>query len=163
MSSLRVDNLKDIPDPLTIGVSFKSGTIEQSGRESPILTCQDPGRHILALIAMYLFIYLLTKIPETYKLSLTMTTIPTRLARAATSSTSSVHQRKRVLDLYREWMRGVRLLSSLTLLPSCHFFLTSHRRHLKSAHYTPSTSRHLQCAPSFATALRRTAMRPTRS
>lgn len=37
-----------------------------------------------------------------------MTTIPTRLARTATVSTSSVHQRKRVLDLYREWMRGVR-------------------------------------------------------
>jgi NADH dehydrogenase (ubiquinone) 1 alpha subcomplex subunit 6 len=39
-----------------------------------------------------------------------MTTIPTRLARTAAVSTSSVHQRKRVLDLYREWMRGVRLL-----------------------------------------------------
>jgi hypothetical protein len=37
-----------------------------------------------------------------------MTTIPTRLARAATVSTSSVQQRKRVLDLYREWIRGVR-------------------------------------------------------
>jgi hypothetical protein len=37
-----------------------------------------------------------------------MTTIPTRLARAAAVSTSSGHQRKRVLDLYREWMRGVR-------------------------------------------------------
>jgi hypothetical protein len=37
-----------------------------------------------------------------------MTTIPTRLARAATVSTNSIHQRKRVLDLYREWMRGVR-------------------------------------------------------
>jgi hypothetical protein len=36
-----------------------------------------------------------------------MTTIPTRLARAATVSTGSVQQRKRVLDLYREWMRGV--------------------------------------------------------
>jgi NADH dehydrogenase (ubiquinone) 1 alpha subcomplex subunit 6 len=36
-----------------------------------------------------------------------MTTIPTRLARTATQSTSSAHQRKRVLDLYREWMRGV--------------------------------------------------------
>jgi hypothetical protein len=42
-----------------------------------------------------------------------MTTIPTRLARTATVSTSSVHQRKRVLDLYREWMRGVRLLLRL--------------------------------------------------
>ncbi len=41
-----------------------------------------------------------------------MTTIPTRLARAAAVSTSSVQQRKRVLDLYREWMRGVRFLSS---------------------------------------------------
>jgi hypothetical protein len=54
-----------------------------------------------------------------------MTTIPTRLARAATSSTSSVHQRKRVLDLYREWMRGVRIffcvLPTLTFLPSYHF------------------------------------------
>ena len=37
-----------------------------------------------------------------------MTTIPTRLARAATVSTTSIHQRKRVLDLYREWIRGVR-------------------------------------------------------
>ena len=37
-----------------------------------------------------------------------MTIIPTRLARAATVSTSSSHQRNRVLDLYREWMRGVR-------------------------------------------------------
>jgi NADH dehydrogenase (ubiquinone) 1 alpha subcomplex subunit 6 len=36
-----------------------------------------------------------------------MTTIPTRLARTATQSTSSIHQRKRVLELYREWMRGV--------------------------------------------------------
>ncbi len=41
-----------------------------------------------------------------------MTTIPTPLARAAAVSTSSVQQRKRVLDLYREWMRGVRFLSS---------------------------------------------------
>jgi NADH dehydrogenase (ubiquinone) 1 alpha subcomplex subunit 6 len=41
-----------------------------------------------------------------------MTTIPTRLARAATVSSSSVQQRKRVLDLYREWMRGVCFLSS---------------------------------------------------
>jgi NADH dehydrogenase (ubiquinone) 1 alpha subcomplex subunit 6 len=38
-----------------------------------------------------------------------MTTIPTRLARAAAVSTGSAHQRNRVLDLYREWMRGVRL------------------------------------------------------
>ncbi|KAI0287879.1 NdufA6 NADH-ubiquinone oxidoreductase 14.8 kDa subunit [Russula brevipes] len=37
-----------------------------------------------------------------------MTTIPTRLARAATVSTGSAHQRTRVLDLYREWIRGVR-------------------------------------------------------
>jgi NADH dehydrogenase (ubiquinone) 1 alpha subcomplex subunit 6 len=47
-----------------------------------------------------------------------MTTIPTRLARAAAVSTNSAHQRKRVLDLYREWIRGVRLLS--------HFFNLSH-------------------------------------
>lgn len=48
-----------------------------------------------------------------------MTTIPTRLARAATVSTNSVHQRKRVLDLYREWMRGVRLRpSSVILIPT---------------------------------------------
>jgi NADH dehydrogenase (ubiquinone) 1 alpha subcomplex subunit 6 len=46
-----------------------------------------------------------------------MTIIPTRLARAATVSTSSTHQRKRVLDLYREWMRGVRF----QLLPSSAF------------------------------------------
>ena len=38
-----------------------------------------------------------------------MTTIPTRLARAAAVSTGSAHQRNRVLDLYREWIRGVRL------------------------------------------------------
>jgi hypothetical protein len=48
-----------------------------------------------------------------------MTTIPTRLARVAAVSTNSVHQRNRVLDLYREWMRGVRLqLSSVVLLSS---------------------------------------------
>ncbi|KAI0298465.1 NdufA6 NADH-ubiquinone oxidoreductase 14.8 kDa subunit [Multifurca ochricompacta] len=35
-----------------------------------------------------------------------MTTIPTRLARSAAVSTGSAHQRKRVLDLYREWIRG---------------------------------------------------------
>lgn len=45
---------------------------------------------------------------------LAMTTIPTRLARAATQSTTSAHQRKRVLDLYREWMRGVCFSPSLT-------------------------------------------------
>jgi len=48
-----------------------------------------------------------------------MTTIPTRLSRAAAVSTNSIHQRKRVLDLYREWMRGVRLQpSSVVLSPS---------------------------------------------
>lgn len=47
-----------------------------------------------------------------------MTTIPTRLARVATVSTNSIHQRKRVLDLYREWMRGVRLRpSSVIFMP----------------------------------------------
>ncbi|KAH9954869.1 NdufA6 NADH-ubiquinone oxidoreductase 14.8 kDa subunit [Russula dissimulans] len=45
-----------------------------------------------------------------------MTTIPTRLARAATVSTSSVHQRKRVLDLYREWMRGAPEICTLYCL-----------------------------------------------
>ena len=50
-----------------------------------------------------------------------MTTIPTRLARAATQSTSSVHQRKRVLDLYREWMRGVCVFH-----PSIHSYFYLH-------------------------------------
>ncbi|KAI9508049.1 NdufA6 NADH-ubiquinone oxidoreductase 14.8 kDa subunit [Russula earlei] len=45
-----------------------------------------------------------------------MTTIPTRLARAATVSTSSVHQRRRVLDLYREWMRGTPEICALYCL-----------------------------------------------
>jgi NADH dehydrogenase (ubiquinone) 1 alpha subcomplex subunit 6 len=58
-----------------------------------------------------------------------MTIIPTRLARAATVSTSSVHQRKRVLDLYREWMRGVRLqLLPLLRFPSHDFLLTHETR-----------------------------------
>jgi hypothetical protein len=93
-----------------------------------------------------------------------MTTIPTRLARAATSSTSSVHQRKRVLDLYREWMRGVRLLfSAFCLLSPFYPLVISPTRPPKSAHYTPSTSRPLQYAPLFATALRRIAMCRTRS
>jgi hypothetical protein len=48
-----------------------------------------------------------------------MTTIPTRLARAAAVSTSSGHQRKRVLDLYREWMRGVRF--SIIVAAFCSF------------------------------------------
>ncbi|KAH9969991.1 NdufA6 NADH-ubiquinone oxidoreductase 14.8 kDa subunit [Lactifluus volemus] len=50
-----------------------------------------------------------------------MTTIPTRLARAAAVSTSSGHQRKRVLDLYREWMRGapeICVLYALDVPPS---------------------------------------------
>src|ERR1700755_1319139 len=79
-------------------------------------TCQGPGRHIRASIILYLFIYLLLEFP-TVSLTISshrqrrrrrpMTTIPTRLARAATVSTGSVQQRKRVLDLYREWIRGV--------------------------------------------------------
>ncbi|KAI9454240.1 hypothetical protein BJY52DRAFT_1205290 [Lactarius psammicola] len=50
-----------------------------------------------------------------------MTTIPTRLARAATQSTSSAHQRKRVLELYRDWMRGapeICVLYALDVPPS---------------------------------------------
>ncbi|KAI0270511.1 NdufA6 NADH-ubiquinone oxidoreductase 14.8 kDa subunit [Gloeopeniophorella convolvens] len=45
-----------------------------------------------------------------------MTTIPTRLARTATSSTSRVEQRKRVLDLYRDWMRGAPEICTLYAL-----------------------------------------------
>ncbi|KAI0281962.1 NdufA6 NADH-ubiquinone oxidoreductase 14.8 kDa subunit [Russula aff. rugulosa BPL654] len=59
-----------------------------------------------------------------------MTTIPTRLARAATVSTGSVQQRKRVLDLYREWMRGapeICALYSLDVPPSAVRAVIRHR------------------------------------
>lgn len=60
-----------------------------------------------------------------------MTTIPTRLARAATQSTSSVHQRKRVLDLYREWMRGV------CFHPSLIFYLQFFTQKLRKKQQAP--------------------------
>jgi hypothetical protein len=169
MYSMIIVSLRNIPDPLTIGDLAK----EYKNKENNHSTCQSTGPAHPSTIILYLFIY-----RRNFRLSLAvsfhrhrrrrrpMTTIPTRLARAATVSTSSVQQRKRVLDLYREWIRGVRSfyflrLPGLTFLPSCHF-PTTHHRHPKSARYIPSTSRRLQCAPLFATALRRIATCPTR-
>ena len=58
-----------------------------------------------------------------------MTIIPTRLARVATVSTGSVQQRKRVLDLYREWIRGVRS-----------FYFAFATSHLSTLFYFPPLS-----------------------
>ena len=89
-------------------------TVQDKG-QSLDSSCQRTGPAHPSTIILYLFIYC-----RNFRLSLAvsfhrhrrrrrpMTTIPTRLARAATVSTSSVQQRKRVLDLYREWIRGVR-------------------------------------------------------
>lgn len=58
-----------------------------------------------------------------------MTTIPARLARTTMRSTSPEMARKRVLDLYREWMRAVSALRTSSRdgvgsdLPETTFFL----------------------------------------
>jgi hypothetical protein len=136
-------------------------------------TCQSTGP---AHPNYFIFIYLLLEFPTVSLAGSShrqrrrrwpMTTIPTRLARAATVSTSSVQQRKRVLDLYREWIRGVRSFFFFCVCQVSPFyplvtFPTTHHRHPKFAHYIPSTFRRLQCALLFATALRRIATCPTR-
>jgi hypothetical protein len=132
MYSTTIFGLEDIPDPLTIGGSCKD--VEDKDNKSLDLSKHRAGTSEHPLFCIYLFIYCWN-----FRLSLAvsshrrrrrrrpMTTIPTRLARAAAVSTSSVQQRKRVLDLYREWIRGVRSLffflrlPALTFLPSCHF------------------------------------------
>jgi hypothetical protein len=106
-------SLKYIPAPLTIGGSCKGVKRCTRTRTTIARPVKVPDRYIREATILYLFIYcrqlsLAISFYRQRQRRRPMTTIPTRLARVATVSTGSVQQRKRVLDLYREWIRGVR-------------------------------------------------------
>ena len=84
-----------------------------------------------------------------------MTTIPSRLAQVARMSSSSEEARRRVIDLYRAWIRAV----SLESLVRERLLTTGNaRRHPKSSPCTLSPSPQHTSDTAYAKSLRQTGM-----